>query len=303
MSQTIIGGRYIVKSSIGKGGYASVILAFDKITKQDVAIKFLKCNVDENKDDKNYQMFLQEGMTLAAIRNPNVVSIHSTGIHENMPYLAMEYVKGKSIKKLIEENVYLLVDEVYSYMLQIINGLETCHNANIVHRDIKPQNIIKKADGVIVIIDFGTAYIAEADKNLYEEDKETIIGTVQYMDPYYVQHHIWSVQTDIYSLGIMMFEMLTGKLPFVPKDDPNNKTEILLMQIKEKFPSVRKYNPKVHKAFENIIYKCCEKDPKDRYHNVHELKIDLINAYNESLKKQPDKKRGFFSFLFKRKDK
>ena len=295
MENIVVDSRYSIKTQIGHGGYATVFLAFDKIMKKNVAIKVIKCGIDEN--DKVYNMFKQEAMLMAAIFNSNVVKIHASGIHENNPYLVMDYVKGKSLKEIIYENGYLLVDEVYSYVLQILNGLEACHNSNIFHRDIKPQNIIKKSDGNVVLIDFGTAYIGEIDKNLYQEDETKVIGTVQYMAPEIFHSLKASIQTDIYALGISIYEMFTGKFPFFA-ENPEDKKAVVKMHIHSPFPSVRRLNPTVPVEFENIIYKCCEKDPKKRYKNVNEIRVDLLNAY-EKYKNPTTKNEGFFKRIFK----
>ena len=174
MENIVINDRYVLNNKIGHGGYATVFSALDTFYNRQVAVKVLKCEANDN--DKTYVMFKQEAMTLAAISNLNIVKVYENGIYENNPYLVMEYVKGKSLKEIIYGNSVLLVDEVFLYMQQIINGLETVHNANIVHRDIKPQNIIKKSDGTLVLLDFGTAFVSDVNINLYKEDGSTIIG-------------------------------------------------------------------------------------------------------------------------------
>ena len=300
MENIVINDRYITTTEIGHGGYAKVFLAFDKITSTYVAIKLLKCDIEKEK--KSYSMFKQEAMTLAAIENPYVVKVHESGVHENNPYLVMDYIKGKSLKKIINENGYLLVDEVYSYFSQILMGMEACHNANIIHRDLKPLNIVKKADGAIVILDFGLAFIPNEDVNLYEIDPTSVACTVQYMAPELVENPEGTIQTDIYALGITMYEMFTGKCPF-NKTDPNDRYGVILMHKNTAFPSVRRINPQVTKEFENIIFKCCEKDPKKRYKNVNELKYDLLIAYDKYKNPIIEKKKSFFEKLFKRKGK
>ena len=212
----------------------------------------------------------------------------------------MEYVRGKSLRNIINEQSYLLVEEVYLYAQQILNGLESIHGAGVVHRDIKPHNVVKKTDGTLVLIDFGTATIQEEDKNLYKEDSGNTIGTVQYMAPeILLNNKSASYQSDIYALGITLYEMFTGKFPF-NSSDPSDKKSIALMHIHAEFPSVRKLNPQVPVEFENIIYKCCEKDLSKRYKNVTEIKVDLINAYN-AYKNPKKEKKGFFQRTFKKK--
>lgn len=297
MEEILINDRYLLTSKIGHGGYATVFLAFDTFYKKTVAIKVLKCEANDN--NKTYVMFKQEAMTLAAISNNNIVKVYENGIHDGNPYLVMEYVKGKSLKDIIYGTGYLLVDEVYLYIQQIIDGLETVHNCNIIHRDLKPQNIIKKSDGTLVILDFGTAIVADENVNLYKEDGSSIICTVQYMAPELVENPSGSVQTDIYAIGVTMYEMFTAKFPF-SCPDPNDKVGVVFKHRNEPFPSVKKINPNVPVEFENIIYKCCEKDTKKRYKNVNELRIDLTQAY-EIYKNPKSKKEGLFSKLFKRK--
>ena len=289
MEKIIVDDRYYIIRELGHGGYATVFLANDLVTSSLVAIKVVECN---DGDAKRLAMFKQEAMTMAAISSSNVAKVYGNGIYDNNPYLVMEYVHGHSLKDIIKENGYLLVDEVYAYLKQIIDGLETIHALNIVHRDIKSNNIIKKSDGSIVLIDFGTAFIYDSDINLYHEDGKTIIGTVQYMAPELKDNPQGTVQTDIYALGITIFEMFTGKYPF----NHQNKIEVLKMHIYNAFPSVRKINPNVPVEFEKIIYKCCEKNPSNRYRNVNELRIDLINAFNAY--KNPEtivkKRKGLF---------
>ncbi|MBQ8206175.1 MAG: serine/threonine protein kinase [Bacilli bacterium] len=293
MEKIVVDERYILQSKIGYGGYATVFLAFDKILSQLVAIKVLKCDINENK--KAYDMFKQEAMTLASLSNPNIVKVYSSGIYENNPYLVMDYVRGRSLKDIIYSNGYLLVDEIVSYMQQIISGLEACHNNQIVHRDIKPQNIIKKADGLLVLLDFGTAVIEDVDKNIYKEDGSVIIGTVQYMAPELVHNPRGSMQTDIYALGVTMFEMFTGTYPFMAED----KKDIVRMHINNPFPSIRKINANVPIEFERIINKCCQKNPKKRYKNVNELRLDILIAY-EKYKNPSTSKFGFLKRIFKK---
>ncbi len=293
-----IDNRFIIHTSIGSGGYASVFLASDLISRELVAIKILNAKISIN--DKNYKMFCQEAMTLAAISNPHVVKIYSSGIYDDKPYLVMEYVKGSSIKDLIKEHGYLLIEEVYNYMLQIIDGLECCHNANIIHRDIKSQNIIKKSDGTVVLLDFGIASITDDDKNLYKNE-DSIIGTPQYLAPEIAKTFKATIQSDIYALGILMYEMFSGKYPYnIKKDD--NKIEIVKMHISCPFPSIRKICPNVPIDFEQIINKCCQKSPDKRYQSVNEIRNDLQKAFDNY--KNPSKKKKFFLFkLFKGKNK
>ena len=293
MNQIVINDRYVLESEIGHGGYSKVFLAFDNISLRHVAVKVLKCNV--NKNPNEFLMFNQEAMTLAAINNKNVVKVYESGVYEDNPYLVMDYVRGRSLREILTDKKYLLVDEVYEYSLQILNGLEAMHSLNIIHRDLKPQNIIRKTDGTILLIDFGTAFISEVEYNLYQEKSGSVIGTIQYMAPELFLQQPGSIETDIYAFGITMFELFTGRFPFYDK----NKKDLYLLIRDSQFPSARRFNPNVPVSFENIIYKCCEKDPKKRYKNVFEIRLDLMNAYEE-YKNPKEEKKSFLSGLFKK---
>lgn len=303
MDNIVINDRYILRNTIGHGGFSVVYSAFDKVLNKDVAIKLLKIDID--KSPEKYAMFRQEAITLASLSNQNIVKVYESNVYENHPFLVMDYVNGKSLKTIIHEQSYLLVEEVYLYLQQILNGLEAMHNANIIHRDIKPLNIVKKADGTLVLIDFGTAMIQDEEMNVYKDDGKNIIGTLQFMAPELLtfppNREAITCQSDIYALGISVFEMFTGKLPF-DSTEKDYKRIIVGMHLNATFPSVRTFNPDVPVEFENIIYKCCEKDVKKRYKNVNEIRVDLINAY-EAYKNPSKKKQSLLSRLFKRKEK
>lgn len=296
MDNLIINDRYVIENSIGHGGYSTVFLAFDKYSNMHVAIKLLKCDI--TKEKRAEKMFNQEAMTLASLNNKNILKVYNSGVYNNQPFLVMEYVKGCSLKEIIMTRGYLLVDEVFSYTKQILSGVEACHNNNIIHRDIKPHNIIKKSDGTMVIIDFGLAFLNDPAMNLYEENENFIACTVQYMAPELINHPEGTFQTDIYAIGVTMFEMFTGRHPYI-LNNKDDKKSVIMMHINSPFPSVRNINPEVPESFEKIINKCCEKDPKNRYKNVNEIYIELLIAYNEY--KNPKKeKKSFFKRLFKK---
>jgi len=286
----LINGRYQIVSEIGHGGYSKILLSYDKIKNKEVAIKVLK---KDKLDEKGLIMIKQEAMTMAALNSTHIAKIYECNLNDNEPYIVMDYVRGKILKDLIKEQGYLLVEEVYRYMMQIIDGLEVVHNAGIVHRDIKPANMIKQSDGNIVLVDFGTAIISDKEYNLIQEDGKTITGTVFYMAPEYTHYPSGTIQTDIYALGVSMFEMFTNRYPFKAKDQKS----IIMMHKREPFPSVRKFNSNVPVAFENIIYKCCEKGINKRYKNVAEIRVDLLKAYNEYIN---PKKKNIFERIFKK---
>lgn len=294
----IIDERYKVSLKLGHGGNADVFLAFDPINNRNVAIKYLNTTVS-SKDDIGYQKYKQEIITMATIVSPYVVKIYDTGIFINRPYVVMEYVRGISLKELIQREGFLLTDEIYNFMIQILDGLFSCHQKGIIHRDLKPENIIVKPDGSIVIIDFGTAYVLEEDLNIYY-NSERITGTLHYMAPEYIEHPEGSILVDIYALGISMFEMYTGKLPFThPKKDPK---EIFKMHRKQPLPNIKNINPNCPEPFEKIIIKACSKDPKNRYQNAYEFKNALIDAYNKYKHPEDYKRKSLLSKLFNKKE-
>lgn len=289
MEKIIIDNRYYLIKELGHGGYATVFLANDMATSSIVAVKVVDC---DSNDQRKMAMFNQEAMTMAAISNPHVAKVYASGMYDSHPYLVMEYVHGHSLKDIIKENGYLLTEEVWLYANQILDGLEAIHDLKIIHRDIKPNNIIKKSDGTIVLIDFGIAFVYESDLNLYQEDGKTIIGTVHYMAPELIKHPSGTIQTDIYAFGVTLFEMFTGCYPFNNPD----KIQVVKMHCNNPFPSARKINPTIPVEFETVINKCCEKDPKNRYRNVSELRIDMFKAYEAYKNPVPTKKkrRGLF---------
>jgi len=176
MSEIVqIEDRYTITSKIGHGGNADVFLAYDKIINRQVAIKILNFElVDE--ESENYKKFKQELITMAGVNSPYVAKIYDSGIHDKHPYVVMEYVRGKSLRSIIKNQGFLLVDEVNHYMMQILDGIQACHNLGIVHKDIKPENLVVRADGTVVILDFGTAYLTEKKYNFYI-NSEKIAGT------------------------------------------------------------------------------------------------------------------------------
>ncbi len=287
----IIEDRYHINSVIGEGGNAIVYLAFDTFSNKQVAVKLLKSTVSENPD--HYQRYLREIKTACTFTTRKIVKIYDVGLYNDRPYIVMEYIKGQSAKDLIVQRGYLDISEALDIIIQICDSIHEVHKYNIIHRDIKPQNILIKGDGCVVLADFGTAFIDNLDPEITSQT--VIIGSPHYLDPEISKGNRATVQSDIYALGISMFELLTGKVPY----SGNTPTAIAAAHIKDDFPNIKKFNSKIPNNLVKIIEKACEKNNQKRYKNINELKADLLVARDEY--KNP--KKGFLSFLFKRRAK
>lgn len=305
-NKIVIDNRYEIISSIGKGGFSKVFCVRDNVTNKILAAKILDYKF-ETTDDRKYKQFRQEARTIAALNSRNIIKIHDFGIYDDHPYLIMDYIKGKDLKEIINENGYLLIDEFYLYMKKILSAVEICHANKVIHRDIKADNVKVTSDGSVILLDFGVSFISEEKYNLYEMDTKYVSCTITHAAPDLIKNPKGSVQTDIYALGVTMFEMLTGRCPFDSNntDREKRKKEIYLMHKNCPFPDVRKYNPNVTDEIAKIINKCCEKQPKNRYKSVKDLHLDLANAYNDYLNNKnntnTNTKKGLFSFFRRKK--
>ncbi len=267
MIGSIIAERYKLISKIGSGGTADVFLAQDIKLNRNVAIKILAKTYSF---EKNFvARFKKEAQILARLNHPNIVAIYDWGQYEDSYFICMEYVEGQSLQEIIDKQGILSPKLTAIYSIQICNALEVAHNNNLIHRDIKPQNIIVTPEGIVKITDFGIA------KSLIEDNTKTIniMGTSYYISPEQAQGKILSYSTDIYSLGIVMYEMLTADLPFRGE----NAIEISLKHINERplKPSVLVKD--IPAQIEKIILHCLNKNPQDRYGSISMLKADLQN--------------------------
>jgi serine/threonine-protein kinase len=267
MIGSIIAERYKLISKIGSGGTADVFLAQDIKLNRNVAIKILAKTYSF---EKNFvARFKKEAQILARLNHPNIVAIYDWGQYEDSYFICMEYVEGQSLQEIIDKQGILSPKLTAIYAIQICNALEVAHNNNLIHRDIKPQNIIVTPEGIVKITDFGIA------KSLIEDNTKTIniMGTSYYISPEQAQGKILSYSTDIYSLGIVMYEMLTADLPFRGE----NAIEISLKHINERplKPSVLVKD--IPAQIEKIILHCLNKNPQDRYGSISTLKADLQN--------------------------
>ena len=264
-----IGDRYIIRKSIGEGGMANVYLAHDTILDRDVAIKVLRGDLENN--DKFIRRFQREAKSASDLTHPNIVEIYDVGEEDGQHYIVMEYIDGKTLKQLVQKRGALTVDEVIDIMGQLTDGLSHAHDAYIIHRDIKPQNIMILDNGKIKITDFGIAMSLNATQLT---QTNSVMGSVHYLPPEQASGKGATMKSDIYSSGILMYELITGSVPF--KGD--NAVEIALKQLKERIPSIRKQNPLIPQSVENIILKATAKNPKNRYDSIKEMHDDIINA-------------------------
>lgn len=264
-----INERYEIIKSIGEGGMANVYLAEDTILGRKVAIKVLRGDLENN--DKFIRRFQREAKSVSDLSHPNIVEVYDVGEEEGQHYIVMEYIDGRTLKQLTQKRGALTVTEVVDIMTQLTNGLSTAHEAYIIHRDIKPQNIMILDNGMIKITDFGIAMTLNATQLT---QTNSVMGSVHYLPPEQASGQTATTKSDIYSAGILMYELLTGSVPF--KGD--NAVEIALKQMKERIPSVRKQNPLIPQSIENIILKATAKNPKNRYDSIKDMYEDLIHA-------------------------
>ena len=264
-----INDRYEIIKLIGEGGMANVYLAYDTILERKVAVKVLRGELAN--DDKFVRRFQREALSASSLNHPNIVGMYDVGEDNGNFYIVMEYIDGKTLKQLIKKRGHLTVSEAIDIMLQLTDGLASAHDSYIIHRDIKPQNIMILEDGMIKITDFGIAMAINA-ADLTQTN--SVMGSVHYLPPEQAAGKGSTIKSDIYSLGILLYEMLSGTMPFRGE----TAVEIALKHIKDPMPSIRKVNSKVPQSVENIILKCTAKNPKNRYNNVRDLQEDLKSA-------------------------
>ncbi len=272
-----INDRYEIIKSIGEGGMANVYLAKDIILDRKVAIKVLRGDLAN--DEKFIRRFQREALSASSLSHPNIVEMYDVGEDHGNHYIVMEYVEGKTLKQLLKKRGHLTVGEAVDIMLQLSDGIAHAHESYIIHRDLKPQNIMIQENGQIKITDFG---IAMAMNSTQLTQTNSVMGSVHYLPPEQASGKGSTIKCDIYSMGILFYELLTGILPF--KGD--NAVEIALKHMKEPIPSIRKQNPAIPQSIENIILKATAKNPKNRYNDVKEMYRDLSVALDEDVKNQ-----------------
>ena len=267
-----INDRYEIVRVIGEGGMANVYLAMDTILNRKVAVKVLRGDLAT--DEKFVRRFQREALSASSLNHPNIVEMYDVGEDDGNFYIVMEYVEGKNLKQLIKRRTKLSLPEVIDIMKQLTDGIAHAHDSFIIHRDIKPQNMLILDNGLVKITDFG---IAVALNSTQLTQTNSVMGSVHYLPPEQAAGKGATFKSDIYSLGILMYELVTGKLPFKGE----NAVEIALKQMKEPIPSVREEDESIPQSVENIILKACAKNPKNRYENAREMYYDLCKCLDE----------------------
>ena len=274
----LIDNRYKVIKAIGEGGMANVYLAWDTILEREVAVKVLRGDLAD--DEKFVRRFQREANSASSLRHPNIVEMYDVGEDNGKYFIVMEYVNGKTLKSLIKKRGALNLTEAIDIMLQLASGIACAHDSYIIHRDIKPQNVLILEDGRVKITDFGIAMALNSNELT---QTNSVMGSVHYLPPEQASGAGSTIKSDIYSLGILMFELLTGKVPF--KGD--NAVEIAIKHMKDPIPSVCAINPSIPQSVENIILKACAKNPKNRYDSVNDMYEDLRTCLFEDRLKEP----------------
>lgn len=263
----VFDNRYRVERIVGIGGMAVVFKATDLLMRQTVAIKILKDEISY--DEQSVKRFINEYKAVAMLSHQNIVNIHDASVRENIKYIVMEYVEGITLKNYMQHREVLNLREIISYTTQILRALDHAHKKGIIHRDIKPQNIMLLKNGVIKVMDFGIAKLPNAE-TVTMTDKA--IGTVYYISPEQVSGGTTDARSDLYALGVMMYEMATGALPFTAE----TPVSVALMQVNDTATPPREINPHIPVGLEQIITRAMEKDPEARYQSAEEMLSHLL---------------------------
>ena len=259
-------GRYEIKEIIGVGGMANVYKAYDSIDDRAVAVKILRDEHMEN--DELLRRFRNESKAIAVLSHPNIVKVYDVSFNEDIQYIVMEHIDGITLKEYIEQQKVLRWKEAVHFTVQILRALQHAHDKGIVHRDIKPQNIMLLEDGTIKVADFGIARFARASQHTVTDKA---IGSVHYISPEQAKGELSDEKSDIYSIGVMLYEMTAGTLPF----DADSPVSVALKQIQSQAKRPREINPDIPEGLEDITIRAMQKDPARRYQSAAEMLRDI----------------------------
>ena len=278
-----IDGRYEIQDIIGVGGMAVVYKAYDNIDDRIVAVKILKEEFLANEEFR--RRFKNESKAIAILSHPNIVKVYDVSFGDRLQYIVMEYIEGITLKEYIEQQGCIDWNEALYFIIQILKALQHAHDKGIVHRDIKPQNIMLLENGTIKVADFGIARFSRGETRTMSEKA---IGSVHYISPEQAKGELTDEKADIYSVGVMLYEMLTGKLPF----DADSAVTVALMQIQSEAKPPRSINSSIPLGFEQITLKAMQKQPRDRYQTAAEMLLDI-----EELKENPSVKFDYEAYF------
>jgi serine/threonine-protein kinase len=273
-----ISGRYKILEVIGGGGMANVYLAKDMILEREVAMKVLR--FDFSNDDEFIKRFRREAQSATSLAHPNVVSIYDVGEEDGIYYIVMEYVDGQTLKQYIQQFAPIHPRKAVNIMVQIVSAIQHAHDNQIIHRDIKPHNILIDHQGNVKVTDFG---IAMALSSTTITQTNSVLGSIHYLSPEQARGGLANNKSDIYSIGIVLFELLTGRLPF----DGESAISIALKHLQSETPSPKRWNPDIPQSLENIILKATAKDPFHRYGSAEEMEKDLETAFDVNRISEP----------------
>ncbi len=271
----LLAGRYEIIKLIGEGGMADVYLAKDTILEREVAIKILRGYLAE--DPVYVQRFKREASAAATLSHPNIVEIYDVGEEDGKYYIVMEYVPGITLKELIHKRGAIHTNEAVDIMKQLVAATKVAHQFGIIHRDIKPANVIVTNIGTVKVADFGIATIQSVSQIT---QTDSILGSLHYLAPELARGEKATVQSDIYALGIVLFEMLRGDVPF----NGESAVNIALKHMREEIPAIKDFNPTIPQSLENIITRSTVKNLNYRYESCEEMLNDLNNCLNDNMK-------------------
>lgn len=273
----MIKNRYMIVSRLGEGGMADVYLAIDTLLNREVAIKVLRGELST--DAVSLLRFKREANAASTLNHPNIVEIYDVGEEDGKHFIVMEVVRGKTLKQLISQRGAMEKEEALAIMKQLIAAISEAHRKNIIHRDIKPQNVLVKDDGTVKITDFGIA-LAQDAMQLTQTD--AVMGSVHYLAPECARGEAASNQSDVYSLGIVLYELLRGEVPF----NGEAPVQIAIKHMREDIPSIREFNPTLPQSLENIILKATAKNKSLRYQSAKDMADDLSTCLSAARSKE-----------------